>query len=73
MTASSTKSKTGSGTRKPRTKAGLTMLATCPVDGSGWCSYPFSPEQLQRRLRAKAREEEVGGKAKPKSRKKSDK
>jgi hypothetical protein len=29
-------------------------LATCPVNGAGWCPYPFSMAQLKRRLKAKA-------------------
>mgnify|MGYP006879915828 CR=1 FL=1 len=29
-------------------------LATCPVGGSGWCSFPFSPKQLTKRKPAKA-------------------
>lgn len=31
-------------------------LATCPVNGAGWCPYPFTMEQLERRLKAKASE-----------------
>ena len=30
------------------------VLATCPLNGAGWCPYPFTAEQLQRRLREKA-------------------
>ncbi len=26
-------------------------LATCPVGSSGWCSYPFSVAQLQKRMK----------------------
>lgn len=29
-------------------------LSTCPVNGAGWCPYPFSVEQLERRLKEKA-------------------
>ncbi len=29
-------------------------LASCPVDGAGWCPYPFSIAQLKKRLKAKA-------------------
>ncbi len=31
-------------------------LSTCPVDAAGWCSYPFTPSQLERRLRRKMAE-----------------
>lgn len=31
----------------------VSALAICPVDGAGWCPYPFSPAQLQRRLKQK--------------------
>lgn len=33
-------------------------LATCPVGGAGWCPYPFSPAQLQKRLQARLAEQE---------------
>ena len=26
-------------------------LATCPLDGAGWCPYPFSTAQLKKRLK----------------------
>lgn len=29
-------------------------LSICPVNGAGWCPYPFSVEQLERRLKEKA-------------------
>jgi len=28
-------------------------LAICPINGAGWCPYPFSVKQLERKLRAK--------------------
>lgn len=34
-------------------KADNLVLATCPVNGAGWCPYPFSVAQLKRRLKAK--------------------
>lgn len=34
-------------------------LATCPVGGSGWCSFPFSPKQLTKRKPAKAETDKV--------------
>ena len=32
----------------------LTALAMCPTNGAGWCPYPFSVKQLERRMKAKA-------------------
>jgi hypothetical protein len=37
-------------------KSSAAVLATCPVNGAGWCPYPFSPAQLERRLRRKREE-----------------
>lgn len=35
------------------------VLATCPTGGGGWCSYPFSAKQLEKRMKAKARLAEI--------------
>ena len=43
-------------TKRSSTKRSSLALSTCPVGGAGWCPYPFSPEQLERRLKAKAME-----------------
>lgn len=40
--------------KKSSTKRSQAVLATCPVNGAGWCPYPFSIEQLERRMKAKA-------------------
>ncbi len=40
--------------RKPATKQQTNALSICPVDGAGWCPYPFSPAQLAKRLKARA-------------------
>ncbi len=40
-------------TTKQAKSSKLNALATCPVNGAGWCPYPFSVEQLQRRMKAK--------------------
>ncbi len=40
--------------KKPTTKRASAALATCPVNGAGWCPYPFTVEQLERRLKEKA-------------------
>lgn len=45
----STKStKTDRSTRKP-TRKKVSALAICPTNGAGWCSFPFSPAQLEKR------------------------
>jgi len=40
--------------KKPvkRRKKGSVM--SCPVNGAGWCAYPFSLAQLEKRLKEKA-------------------
>jgi hypothetical protein len=43
------KKKTSKSSRTKKSNA----LATCPINGAGWCPYPFSVEQLERRLKAK--------------------
>ena len=49
--------------KKTSSKRSTAALATCPVNGAGWCPYPFSIEQLERRLKAKAQAEEDAKKA----------
>jgi hypothetical protein len=45
---------------KPETKSTRDFsLATCPVGGSGWCSFPFSPKQLTKRKPAKEEADKV--------------
>jgi hypothetical protein len=38
--------------RKTASRKGSAALATCPVDFAGWCPYPFSIAQLQKRINA---------------------
>jgi hypothetical protein len=45
-----TKSAKAAKPRKRTTKRNA-ALATCPVGSSGWCSYPFSVTQLQKRMK----------------------
>lgn len=52
MGSQTTKAKQSSRKRTARKKENA--LATCPVGAAGWCSYPFSVAQLQKRLKAKA-------------------
>ncbi len=42
--------------KKSSTKRSAAALATCPINGAGWCPYPFTMEQLERKLKAKASE-----------------
>lgn len=35
-------------------KTAAAALAICPTNGAGWCPYPFTVEQLERRLKEKA-------------------
>lgn len=49
---------TGKSSKSSKSKKAV-ALATCPVNGAGWCPYPFSVEQLERRLKAKAAAEKL--------------
>jgi hypothetical protein len=40
--------------QKRTSKKSATLLANCPVSGAGWCPYPFSPKELEKRMKAKA-------------------
>ena len=40
--------------KKTTTKRSAAALAMCPTNGAGWCPYPFTVEQLERRLKEKA-------------------
>lgn len=44
-------------------KSPYEALSLCPVDGAGWCPYPFSIAQLKRRLKAKAAALEAAAKS----------
>ncbi|MBZ0185156.1 MAG: hypothetical protein K8F91_02815 [Candidatus Obscuribacterales bacterium] len=59
MKGSTTKTGTTTSVAKKSRKAGLSMLSTCPTNQAGWCAYPFSPEQLAKRMRAKAKLDEI--------------
>jgi hypothetical protein len=58
--ATSTKQATGRDKAKATAKTAVKKplkeadpLSMCPVNGAGWCPYPFSVAQLKRRLKAK--------------------
>lgn len=44
---------------RSRAKVSSAALATCPVNGAGWCPYPFSVAQLEKRMKAKAQNTET--------------
>ncbi|HIA51030.1 MAG TPA: hypothetical protein EYN91_02945 [Candidatus Melainabacteria bacterium] len=46
-------------TKARRAKVSSAALATCPVNGAGWCPYPFSVAQLEKRMKAKAQQTET--------------
>lgn len=46
-------------TKARRAKVSSAALATCPVNGAGWCPYPFSVAQLEKRMKAKAQQAET--------------
>lgn len=54
MKKPTTKKATSRTKRASRAKVSSAALATCPVNGAGWCPYPFSIKQLERRLKEKA-------------------
>ncbi|HEY9775436.1 MAG TPA: hypothetical protein V6C81_16840 [Planktothrix sp.] len=56
MRASTTAPPTAS-KRKRSNNETASVLATCPVNGAGWCPYPFSPAQLEKRLKNKMLEQ----------------
>jgi hypothetical protein len=53
MRASTTSTAPASKRKRPARKTSAAVLSMCPVNGAGWCPYPFSPAQLQKRMKAK--------------------
>lgn len=43
--------------KKPTGKKAADALSICPVNGAGWCPYPFSAAQLRKRLKRLQAEE----------------
>ena len=58
MSPSNTSTAPASRRKRPARKSSAAVLATCPVNGAGWCPYPFSPAQLEKRMKAKQAEEQ---------------
>lgn len=50
MMTVSPKTKKPATTKKVNRRADST-LAICPVNGAGWCPYPFTVSQLKKRLK----------------------
>jgi hypothetical protein len=44
----------GSTKEQSQKKRKRSSILSCPVNGAGWCPYPFSIEQLEKRLKEKA-------------------
>jgi len=61
MKTVSTKASTRT-TSKPAAKPRTNALSICPVDGAGWCPYPFSPAQLAKRIKELEAAEASAGK-----------
>jgi len=62
MRASTTSSAPATKPKRRSRKPSAAVLGTCPVNGAGWCPYPFSPAQLQKRLKNLAEKQKVGSK-----------
>ena len=41
-------------TRKRSSKKKYESLSTCPINGIGWCPYPFTMAQLEKKMRQSA-------------------
>jgi hypothetical protein len=66
MRASTTASRAATKRKRTSNRASAAVLGTCPVNGQGWCPYPFSPAQLQKRLKEKLAQKQTASKtAKP--------
>jgi hypothetical protein len=57
MKTASTKAKKTTSRKKSSPKA-ASALSICPVNGAGWCPYPFSANQLKKRLKKMQAEQE---------------
>lgn len=51
MKAVAKKTKKTSSTKATGKKKAESVLSICPVNGAGWCPYPFSTAQLKKRLK----------------------
>ncbi len=58
MKTVSPKTKKTTSRRKSSRKKVSTVLSICPVNGAGWCPYPFSAAQLKKRLKRMQEDEQ---------------
>ena len=58
MKTVSPKSKKTTRRRRTASKKASTALSICPVNGAGWCPYPFSAAQLKKRIKRMQAEQE---------------
>lgn len=58
MKTVSPKSKKTATRKKTTRKTADSALSICPVNGAGWCPYPFSAAQLKKRLKRIQSEEQ---------------
>jgi hypothetical protein len=58
MQTKSTKATKQSTRKRTTTRKKTSALATCPVGGAGWCSFPFSASQLQKRMKSMTEQEQ---------------
>ncbi len=54
MKRKTTKVAASAASKSTSSKKKSAVLSTCPVNGAGWCPYPFSVAQLAKRLKQKA-------------------
>lgn len=58
MKTVSPKAKKSTTSKKTVRKKAADALSICPVNGAGWCPYPFSAAQLKKRLKRLQEEEQ---------------
>lgn len=54
--AKEAKTVTASTRKKASRKKTQSPLAICPTNGAGWCPYPFSVDQLKKKLKKREKE-----------------
>ena len=58
MKAATEKTKKSTARKTASKKKSDSVLSICPVNGAGWCPYPFSTAQLKKRLKRLQQESE---------------
>jgi hypothetical protein len=59
MKAANSKSNKTAAKKTRKRKVDNSALSICPVNGAGWCPYPFSAAQLKKRQKRLQEEEEA--------------